>query len=435
MGQALLLDLYELTMAQSYFDEGLHERPATFSLFVRRLPRGWDYLVAAGLDDALEYLETLSFEDDDLSYLEEKRLFTSAFFDFLARLRFSGEVRALPEGTLFFPDEPVLEVTAPMVEAQLAETLVLNRIHLQSLVASKAARCVDAAAGRTLVDFGLRRAHGTDAGLAVARSSYLAGFDSTSNVLAGRRYGIPLAGTMAHSYVQAFADELTAFRAFAHSYPDDCTLLVDTYDTLAGARNAAVVAKELAARGHRLRAVRLDSGDLLDLSRQVRALLDDEGLSEVAVFASGSLDEGEIERLLAAGARIDGFGVGTKLATSADAPYLDVVYKLVAFDGRPVLKLSAGKETWPGAKQVWRVCEGGEGFFDTIGRSDEDPPPAGDMPLLEVAMAGGRRVGAESLEGARARCAEQRALFQCPGETRFSPALIALRDEVAGSSI
>jgi nicotinate phosphoribosyltransferase len=431
MGQALLLDLYELTMAQSYFDEGLHERPATFSLFVRGLPRSWDYLVAAGLDDALEYLEALSFEDDDLSHLEEKRLFTPAFLDFLSRLRFSGEVRALPEGALFFPDEPVLEVTAPMVEAQLVETLLLNQIHFQSLVASKAARCVDAAAGRTLVDFGLRRAHGTDAGLALARSSYLAGFDSTSNVLAGRRYGIPLAGTMAHSYVQAFADELTAFRAFAHSYPDDCTLLIDTYDVLAGARNAAVVAQELAARGHRLRAVRLDSGDLLDLSRQVRALLDDEGLSEVAVFASGGLDEAEIERLLAGGAAIDGFGVGTKLATFADAPYLDVVYKLVAFDGRPVLKLSVGKETWPGAKQVWRVSERGESFFDTIGRSDEDPP-AGGMPMLEVVMAGGRRLGAESLEGARQRCAEQRARFRRPREIRFSPGLIALRDEVVG---
>jgi nicotinate phosphoribosyltransferase len=431
MGQALLLDLYELTMAQSYFDQGLHERPATFSLFVRRLPPGWGYLVAAGLEAALEYLETLSFQDDDLSYLEEKRLFTPAFLGFLARLRFSGEVRALSEGTLFFPDEPVLEVTAPMVEAQLAETLLLNQIQLQSLVASKAARCVDAAAGRALVDFGLRRAHGTDAGLALARSSYLAGFDSTSNVLASRRYGIPLAGTMAHSYVQAFADELTAFRAFAHSYPDDCTLLVDTYDVLAGARNAAVVARELQARGHRLQAVRLDSGDLLDLSRQVRTLLNDEGLPEVAVFASGSLDEAEIERLLANGAPIDGFGVGTKLATSADAPYLDVVYKLAAFDGRPVLKLSVGKETWPGAKQVWRVRDAEESFFDTIGLSNEDPP-AGGMPLLEVAMAGGHRLGAESLEGARERCAEQRELFRRPREIRFSAGLISLRDEVAG---
>ena len=236
---ALLVDLYELTMGESYVAQGLAERPATFELFCRSLPEGWGYLLAAGIDDALAALEGLRFTGDDLAFLEGTGLFTGAFLDRLARLRFSGDVRALPEGTAFFPREPVLEVTAPLLEAQLVETLLLNRVHAATLLASKAARSVDAAAGRRLVDFGLRRAHGADAGLTVARSSWLAGFDATSNVLAGKLYGIPLAGTMAHSYVEAFPDEAAAFEAFASSYPDGSTLLIDTYDTVEGARRAA----------------------------------------------------------------------------------------------------------------------------------------------------------------------------------------------------
>ncbi len=344
---ALLTDLYELTMGESYVAEGIAERPATFQLSCRSLPPGWGYFVAAGLADALGYLEGLRFTADELAYLETTGLFRAAFLDRLERLRFTGEVRAMPEGTVFFPDEPVLEVTAPLLEAQLVETVVLNEIHFQSLIASKAARCVDAARGRRLVDFGLRRAHGGEAGLKVARSSYLAGFDATSNVLAGLLFGIPAAGTMAHSFVECFEDERAAFEAFLRAYPRGSTLVIDTYDTVEGARVAARAARTLAGRGVRLGGVRLDSGDLLELSRSVRRVLDEADLADVTILASGNLDEREIARLLAEGAPIDGFGVGSRLGVSADSPFLDAAYKLVAFDGRPVLKLSAGKATLP----------------------------------------------------------------------------------------
>jgi nicotinate phosphoribosyltransferase len=407
-GGALLLDLYQLTMAQSYFAEGMHLRPATFSLYTRRLPRGWGYLVAAGLDDALAYLEGFAFCESDLAFLEETGLFRADFLAFLAGVRFTGDVRALPEGTVFFPDEPVLEVTAPVLEAQLVETIVLQEIHFQSLVAGKAARCVEVAGGRTLVDFGLRRTHGADAGMRVARASYLAGFDSTSNVLAGKAYGIPIAGTMAHSYIEAFADELAAFRAYARSFPDRAILLVDTYDTVEGARRAAVVAGELAERGHRLVGVRLDSGDLSVLAREVRAVLDAARCEAVTIFASGGLDELDVAELLAAGVPIDGFGIGSRLGTVADSPYLDMAYKLVAFDGRPTLKLSPTKATWPGSKQVWRMTANGELAFDVVGLAGEEEPEGGE-PLLVPVMERGQRVWQDSLEGARRRCAEQRA--------------------------
>ena len=426
-GRALLVDLYELTMAQAYLDAGLADRPATFSMVVRTLPEGWPWFVAAGIDDALRALEKLVFVEDDLAHLESTGLFTAALLDRLRGLRFSGDVRALPEGTLFFPDEPLLEVTGPVLEAQLVETVLLNVVHLHTLLASKAARSVEAAQGRLLVEFGLRREHGGDAGLAAARSSYLAGFDSTSNVLAGKLSGIPVAGTMAHSFVEAFADELEAFRAFALSYPDRSILLVDTYDTVEGARRAAVVAGELAEHGHRLRGVRLDSGDLVELSGRVRAILDEAGFPDAMVFASGNLDEHEIERLLAAGAPIGGFGVGTRLGVSADAPYLDLAYKLVVFDGRPVLKLSPGKVSLPGAKQVFRVVEGGRFAYDALGLDDEAARP-GASPLLEPVMAGGRRLAHGTLEEARERCAAQRAAAPPgPYEVRISDALEALR--------
>lgn len=438
---ALLVDLYQLTMAQSYVAEGLHELPATFSLFARSLPRGWGYLVAAGLDDALAYLEQLSFRPDELAHLEETRLFTTAFLTELERLAFTGSVRALPEGTPFFAAEPVLEVAAPVLEAQLAETVVLNTIHYQSLVAAKAARCVDAAGGRGLVDFGLRRTHGADAGLHAARSSYLAGFDATSNVLAGRLYGIPTAGTMAHSYVEAFPDEIAAFRAYARAYPDRAILLVDTYDTVAGTRRAATVGRELAERGHRLRGVRLDSGDLGALARQARAILDEAGLEDATVFASGGLDERDVGRLLANGAPIDAFGIGSKLGTAADSPFLDMAYKLVELDGRGVLKLSAVKATLPGAKQVWRLPAGGEVALDVLGLELEEPPEGGE-PLLVPVMERGRRTWRESLERARVRCAAERArlpasarsLDATPCEVEPSAPLLALRDRVAADA-
>lgn len=438
---ALLVDLYELTMAESYVAEGLAERPATFQLFCRSLPPGWGYLLAAGLDDLLAHLEELAFGEGDLAYLAQTGRFSARFLDRLADVRFTGDVRAMPEGVAFFPQEPVVEVTAPLLEAQLIETVVLNQVHFQSLLAGKAARCVDAAAGRQLVDFALRRTHGAEAGLKLARASYIAGFDATSDVLAGKAYGIPTAGTMAHSYIECFEDERAAFEAFVRSFPSQNILLIDTYDTLAGARIAVEVGREAAAHGGSLGGVRLDSGDMLELARQVRTILDEGGLPEATIFASGGLDEREVARLLAAGAPIDGFGVGSRLGTSADAPYLDMAYKLVAFDGRPVLKLSEGKATLPAAKQVWRRRDAAGSFAgDVITLADEPAPPQAE-PLLVEAMRGGRRVAADSLELARARAGAQRAALpsgcrRLDAETypvEISAALRDLRDAVTES--
>jgi len=408
----LLLDLYELTMAQSYFDHGLATMPATFSLFARHLPPGWGYFLAAGLEDVLVYLERLTFSPDDLAYLETTGLFSNAFLDNLGQLHFSGSVRALPEGTVFFPQEPLLEVTGPLIEAQLVETVVLNQMHFQTLLASKAARCVQAARDRRLVDFGLRRTHGSDAGLKLARSAYLAGYDATSDVLAGQRYAIPIAGTMAHSYIQVFPDELTAFRAYARSYPEACVLLVDTYDTLEGTRRATIVGQELAAEGHRLRGVRLDSGDLAELSFPVREILDAAGLDDTTIFASGNLDEHVIAAAVARGAPIDAFGVGSRLGTCADAPYLDMAYKLVACGGRPVLKLSTGKATWPGPKQVWRHIGSSGALADQVGLLDEPGELDGGVALLQPVMLDGHRTVAEPLSIARDRA--QRELAALP---------------------
>lgn len=434
----LLVDLYQLTMGESYVREGFAEREATFSLFFRTLPQGWGYALAAGLEDALRYLEGLRFGEDELAFLEGTRRFSSRFLDRLSRFRFSGAVRALPEGTAVFPNEPLLEVTAPLLEAQIAETMVLNEVHLQTVIASKAARSVEAAAGARLVDFSLRRTHGGEAGLKVARASYLAGFDATSNVLAGRAYGIPIAGTMAHSYVEAFPDETEAFRAFARAYPDEAILLVDTYDTLEGTRRALVVAAELAAAGHRLRGVRLDSGDLAELSRRVRALLDDGGFPDAMVFVSGGLDEREIARLLADGAPIGGFGVGTKMGVSADAPFLDMVYKAVELDGRPVLKLSEGKATLPGRKQVWRVRDGARARHDVLAL--EGGAGEGEPLLVEV-MRDGRHIWQEPLERSRERARrereslprEVRSLDGEPYDVRVAPELEQLRSELAAA--
>jgi nicotinate phosphoribosyltransferase len=430
----LLVDLYQLTMGESYVAEGIDGREATFSLFFRTLPPGWGYALAAGLEDALRYLEELRFDEDDLAYLESTGRFSAQFLERLRELRFSGSVRALPEGTAVFPREPLVEVTAPLLEAQLVETLVLNRIHLQTLIASKAARSVDAARGRLLVDFSLRRTHGGEAGLKVARASWLAGFDATSNVLAGHLYGIPISGTMAHSYVESFQGELEAFRAFARAYPDDCVLLVDTYDTLEGARRAAVVGRELAERGHRLRGVRIDSGDLVELSRGVRLVLDEAGLEDAIVFLSGALDERGIAELLAAGAPVGGFGIGSKMGVSADAPFLDVAYKLVELDGQPVLKLSAGKATLPGPKQVWRTQS-----HDVLGLVDSDI--AGE-PLLREVMREGETVWQESLTASRERARREREALPeglrsvaatTAYEVRIESRLASLRDEVERS--
>jgi len=351
---ALFTDLYEITMAASYFREGMHE-PATFSLFVRKLPHGRGFLIAAGLEDTLNYLRGFRFSDDAIQYLRSFHQFDRAFLDYLRELRFMGEVRAVQEGTAVFTDEPLLEVTAPIIEAQLVETAVMNLCHFQTLLVSKAARSVIAARGRPVVEFGLRRTHGLDAGMKAARSSFIAGAVMSSNVLAGRYYGVPPTGTMAHSYVSAFPHEIDAFRAFARAFPTTSTLLIDTYDTVAAAHKAVKVAKEMEAEGQRLAGVRLDSGDLVTLSKAVRRILDGAGLDYVRIFVSGGLDEETVEQCLEAGAPIDAFGIGTRMDVSADAPYLDMAYKLVHYGGRYVLKTSPGKETWTGEKQVYRA--------------------------------------------------------------------------------
>ena len=388
----LFTDLYELTMAQAYFQQGMHQ-PATFGLTVRSYPPNRGYLVSAGLDDVLDYLAGLRFDDESVSYLGSLGMFTAEFLDFLKGVRFTGTVRAVPEGRLFFADEPVLEVTAPIIEAQLAETYVINQVNLQTALATKAARCVWAAQGRGIADFASRRTQGSDAAMKMARVSYVAGFASTSNVLAASHYGIPPAGTMAHSFISSFPSELEAFRAYSQSFPDRTVLLLDTYDTVAGAWNAVSIAKELESHGHRLTAVRLDSGDFAALSRQVRDILDREGLDYVRILASGGLDEYELETLVQAEAPIDLFGVGTKAGVSADAPWSDMVYKLVCFDGRPVMKLSEGKVSLPGAKQIFRRRnEDGTLYGDIVGLQEE-PGPVDAEPLLEEVMAGGVRTG------------------------------------------
>jgi len=378
---ALFTDLYELTMAASYLREGMRG-PATFSLFVRQLPRERSFLVAAGLEDVLSFLRDFRFSDDALSYLDSLDLFDPVFLEFLRRLRFTGLVRAVSEGTVIFQNEPLLEITAPIIEAQLVETAVLNLVHLQTLLASKAVRCVLAARGRPVVEFGLRRTHGIDAGMKAARCAFIAGASMSSNVLAGLHYGIPPSGTMAHSYVSAFPREIDAFRAFPRSFPARTTLLLDTYDTLTAARKAVVVAKEMETRGQRLAGVRLDSGDLFALSKQVRRVLDDAGLAYVKIFVSGGLDERSIEQYLAAGAPIDAFGVGTRMNVSADQPYLDMAYKLVEYDGRPVLKSSAGKGTWAAQKQVYRRLRSGEAFAGDVIALREEPAPPGTVEIL-----------------------------------------------------
>lgn len=387
---ALLTDLYQLTMAQSYLQSRKVE-PATFSLFIRAYPRNRSYFVSAGLRDVLDFLENLSFDAAAIDYLKSKRLFTDDFLDFLDGLRFSGDVWAIPEGRLFFKDEPILEVTAPIIEAQLVETFIINQINLQSLIATKAARCVYAARGRAVVDFSLRRTQGIDAGMKVARSSYLAGFAGTSNVRAGQRYGMPIVGTMAHSFVSSFAREIDAFRAFVASFPDNSILLIDTYDTIAAAHKAVSVAKEMAARGQRLQGVRIDSGDLVQLAKEVRKIFDAAGMKDVKIIGSGGLDEYDLADFSNADAPYDSYGVGTKMGVSGDAPWLDIAYKLVEYAGHPVLKLSPGKMSWPGKKQVFRQRDSqGQLQRDIIGLRDENLP--GTELLLRKVMDRGKVV-------------------------------------------
>jgi len=387
----MFTDLYELTMCASYFDNDKFE-PATFDLFVRRLPENRGYLLVAGLEQVLQFLENVKFTDEHTTYLK-KQGFNSQFLEYLRNFKFTGDVWAMPEGTAAFPREPLIRVTAPIIEAQLVETFLLNTVNLQTMIATKASRVVNAAKGKGVVEFGLRREHGIDAGMKVARATYMAGCQGTSNVLAGMTYGIPVFGTMAHSFVMSFEKEIDAFRAFAKTFPDKSTLLIDTYNDIAGAEKAIVVAKELEAQGHKLGGLRLDSGDLAEISKKVRKLLDENGLGYVSIFASGDLDEYMIKELLKKNAKIDAFGVGTRMGTSADRPYVDVIYKLCETQSpngeyAPIMKLSEGKITLPGRKQVYRFKdELGNYVNDVIALANEKLEAE---PLLVKVMENGR---------------------------------------------
>jgi len=404
---ALLTDLYQLTMLQAYFDEGMQDT-AVFEFFVRALPPGRNFLLAAGLEQVLCYLEQFRVTEAELAWLRAHGGFREPFLAALGALRFSGDVHALPEGTACFINEPLLRITAPISQGQVVESRLLSLMHLQTLIASKAARSVLAAPGKLLVDFGMRRAHGAEAGLLAARAAYLAGFSGTATVLAGIEFGVPLFGTMAHSYIEAHADEISAFKAFARSFPENVVLLIDTYDTERAAEKVVRLAPELAREGIRVRGVRLDSGDLAAHARAVRAILDRGGLSEVTIFSSGNLDELKVRQLLASGAPIDGFGIGTSLDTSSDAPFLDSAYKLQEYAGTPRRKHSEGKATWPGRKQVYRHIAA-DGTFDHDVVALEGDPQQG-TPLLVPVMRAGRRVAAaETLAGARARAAAEMA--------------------------
>lgn len=428
---ALLTDLYQLTMLQAYWHEHMFDA-ATFTLFVRRLPKNRNYLLACGLGTVLDYLERLRFSALAIDSLHATDSFADDFLAWLREFRFAGSVRAVAEGTPIFANEPILEVTAPLPQAQLVETFLLNQVQLQTITATKAARVVQAAAGRIVADFGLRRMHGTDAGMKAARAFHIAGVTATSNVLAGAVYGIPVTGTMAHSYVQAHDSEADAFRAFARVYPNS-VLLVDTYDSLEGVRRIVRLAREL-GDDFAIRGVRLDSGDLVRIARDTRRILDEGGLGRVTIFASGGLDEVEIANLVASGAPIDGFGVGTSMGVSSDAPALDIVYKLVEYGGEGRLKKSPGKPLYPGAKQVFRSEVDGRAEGDTIARATET---LSGRPLLADVMRDGSRLnaGRVSLDEARARAREEIATLpprvrsltpaEPPYPVQISPALEA----------
>lgn len=388
---ALLTDLYQLTMLQGYFDQAMEEM-AVFEFFVRKLPSTRNFLVAAGLEQTLAYLESVKFTPAELEWIAGHGAFRPAFVRYLETLRFCGDVDAMPEGTICFANEPILRVTAPITQAQLVESRLINLLHFETLIASKAARSVLMAPGKLLVDFGLRRAHGAEAGLLAARASYLAGFAGTATVLAAPLFGVPVYGTMAHSFVQAHDDEATAFDHFAHALPENVILLIDTYDTEAAAEKVVRLAPKLARDGIKIRGVRLDSGDLADHAFKVRRILDDGGLKEVTIFASGSVDEYVLERLMQAQAPIDGFGIGTHMDTSADAPYLDCAYKLVEYAGKARRKRSEGKVLWPGRKQVFRCYDDHSRMHDDILSLDGDRVDG--AALIRPVMKAGRRISA-----------------------------------------
>ena len=387
---ALLTDLYQLTMLQSYYEEGM-EDTAVFEFFVRRLPQHRNFLLFAGLEQVLEYIEDLHFSQEELEWLERSGRFKAGFVQRLEQFRFSGDVQAMPEGTVFFPEEPVLRVTAALPEAQLIESRLINILHYQTLVASKAARCRIVAPDKTLVDFGLRRAHGAEAALLAARANYIAGFDGTATVQAEQDFGIPLFGTMAHAYIQSHQSESQAFENYANSHPDNVVLLIDTYDTRRGAEKVVSLAKSLRKQGITIKAVRLDSGDLPELSASVRRILDDGDCRDVSIFASGDLDEYAVARIVDSGCPIDALGIGTRLNISRDAPSLDCVYKLQEYAGQARRKKSKGKATWPGRKQVYRH-RANSGSFDGDMVTLADDVRGGADALIEPVMTNGRRI-------------------------------------------
>jgi nicotinate phosphoribosyltransferase len=385
----LTTDLYELNMVQAYLDRG-EDKEAVFEFFVRRLPPRRGFLLAAGLEDVLTYLETLRFSSSEIDWLKSTGRFRGNLIDYLAGFRFSGDVHAVAEGTVCFPNEPLIRITAPLMMAQIVETRLINIMHFQTMIASKAARMVLAAPGKILSDFGLRTAHGAEAGLFSARASYIAGFASAANVLAGERYGIPVVGTMAHSFVQVHDDEMTAFENFARARPDGVVLLIDTYDTEAGARKVVQLAPKLKADGIAIRGVRIDSGDLASMARKVRDILDAGGLKDVIILVSGGINEDVLQTMMAARTPIDGFGIGVNLDASIDAPSLDCAYKLQDYAGKPRRKLSEGKATWPGRKQVWRSYGADRRMRGDI-LSLENDSQAGET-LIAPVMRGGKRL-------------------------------------------
>ena len=405
---SLLTDLYELTMCASYFDNKRNEL-ATFDLFIRKLPPNRSYFVFAGLEQVLLFLKNMRFNPDQINYLR-KQGFKEDFLNYLKGFKFSGGVWSVPEGTIVFPNEPLIRVTAPIIEAQLIESFLLNTVNVQTMIATKASRVANTAQGRPVIEFGLRRTQGTDAGMKAARCSYIAGCDGTSNVLAGMKYGIPIVGTMAHSFVMFFDKEIEAFRAFAKTFPKTSTLLIDTFDDIKGAEKAAIVAKALEKKGFRLGGVRIDSGDLVEISKKVRTLLDEKGFNYVKIFASGDLDEYKIEELLRKGAKIDAFGVGTRMSTSEDRPYVEIIYKLSEKMDKtrkfvPTMKLSKGKITLPGRKQVFRVKDKRSNFVKDIIALDNEKVEA--EPLLIKVMDKGQIIyDLPTLEAIRERALE-----------------------------
>ena len=434
---ALLTDLYELTMAQAYFARNMTEE-AVFEFFVRRLPARRNFFMAAGLEQVLDFLETFHFADGDIDWLTRSGGFTPDALTALRTMRFTGDVHAMPEGTVFFPHEPILRITAPLPQAQLVETRVMNLLNFQTMVASKASRSVLVAGGKPLIDFGLRRAHGAEAGLLAARASYMAGFAGTSNVLAGARFTIPTYGTMAHSFVQAHQDETQAFLHIARARPGNVVLLIDTYDTEAAAKKVVALASRLNTEGIAIHGVRLDSGDLADHARKVRRILDDGGLVGTRILASGNLDEEQVRALVQSGAPIDQFAVGTAMTTSADAPFLDCAYKLQEYAGRPCRKRSEGKATWPGRKQVYRRLSADGKLNGDVITVERDCLEG--SPLLVQVMQNGRRL-APSPSLTETRRHAELALAQLPDtlrqierpapyDVRIATALTALAQQV-----